>query len=367
MTPDLSRNIRSLRKERKLTQEQLAEALNVTAGAVYKWEAGLSVPELDLIVEMADFFDVSIDALLGYRIRNNSLTAIGDRISEYLRTGDSAALSEAEKALKRYPNSLKVVFGCAQIFHVFGLEQHRTDLLHRALELYEQSLLLIPQDAEPDVTEYAIYGQIGAFYVSTGEPEKGVDILKKHNTCGIFDSDIGITLSMLLRRPNEAEPFLTDSLLNSVLRLMDTVTGYAFLYAGRGDHASEREVVSWGREILSGIRKQNKADYFDKTDAILMTLLAHAALRLGNAEEAGRFLKKTASVSRRFDVSPDYGISSIRFVSVQKDWNLHDMLGRTVEESVGYIVSRLSDPALASLWMDISGEISSSSESKENL
>ena len=53
----LADNIRFLRKERKLTQEQFAEVLGVTAGAVYKWEAKLSIPELDLIVEMADFFD----------------------------------------------------------------------------------------------------------------------------------------------------------------------------------------------------------------------------------------------------------------------------------------------------------------------
>ena len=51
----LAENIRKFRKERSLTQEQLAEVLGVTTGAVYKWEAGLSVPELDLIVEMADF------------------------------------------------------------------------------------------------------------------------------------------------------------------------------------------------------------------------------------------------------------------------------------------------------------------------
>ena len=40
----LAENIRRLRKERSLTQEQLSEVLGVTAGAVYKWEAGLSVP-----------------------------------------------------------------------------------------------------------------------------------------------------------------------------------------------------------------------------------------------------------------------------------------------------------------------------------
>ena len=59
----LSEHIRSLRKARGLTQEQLAEALGVTAGAVYKWESRLSLPELPMLVQLADFFDTSVDAL----------------------------------------------------------------------------------------------------------------------------------------------------------------------------------------------------------------------------------------------------------------------------------------------------------------
>lgn len=39
----LAENIRTFRKQRKLTQEQLAEVLSVTVGAVYKWEAGVSL------------------------------------------------------------------------------------------------------------------------------------------------------------------------------------------------------------------------------------------------------------------------------------------------------------------------------------
>ena len=56
MKINLANSIRKHRKNRKMTQEQLAEALGVSVGAVYKWEAGLSLPELNLIVEIADFF-----------------------------------------------------------------------------------------------------------------------------------------------------------------------------------------------------------------------------------------------------------------------------------------------------------------------
>ena len=58
----LAENIRRNRKERKMTQEQLAEVLGVTSGAVYKWESGLSIPELEVIIAMAEFFDSSVDA-----------------------------------------------------------------------------------------------------------------------------------------------------------------------------------------------------------------------------------------------------------------------------------------------------------------
>ena len=81
----LAENIRAFRKARRLTQEQLAEVLGVTTGAVYKWESGLSVPELNLIVELADFFDTSVDTLLGYKMKDNRLDAIGQRLAGYCR------------------------------------------------------------------------------------------------------------------------------------------------------------------------------------------------------------------------------------------------------------------------------------------
>lgn len=66
MKINISENIRKFRKERGLTQEQLAEVLGVTVGAVSKWELGSSVPDVELIVDMAEFFDTSVDVLLGY-------------------------------------------------------------------------------------------------------------------------------------------------------------------------------------------------------------------------------------------------------------------------------------------------------------
>ncbi len=57
--------IKELRLERKLTQAELAIALSVDRTTLVKWERGTHSPDLVKLVEIADFFDVSADVLLG--------------------------------------------------------------------------------------------------------------------------------------------------------------------------------------------------------------------------------------------------------------------------------------------------------------
>jgi len=56
--------IRELRTEKGLTQEQLAEKFNVSRRTVSRWETGSNMPDLDILVEMADYFDIDIRELL---------------------------------------------------------------------------------------------------------------------------------------------------------------------------------------------------------------------------------------------------------------------------------------------------------------
>lgn len=61
---NISDRIQSLRKAKGITQEQLADAVGVSRQAVSKWEAEQSVPDLERVVAMAEYFDVSTDYLL---------------------------------------------------------------------------------------------------------------------------------------------------------------------------------------------------------------------------------------------------------------------------------------------------------------
>lgn len=82
MRLSLSANISKWRKEKGMTQEQLAEVLGVTFASVSKWERGVATPELNLIAEMADFFGVFLDALIGFKVQHNGAGELERRIFE---------------------------------------------------------------------------------------------------------------------------------------------------------------------------------------------------------------------------------------------------------------------------------------------
>jgi len=61
----LGKRITALRKEAGLTQEQLAKRLNITRSALSQYELGSRNPDYDLLLKIADFFEVTVDYLLG--------------------------------------------------------------------------------------------------------------------------------------------------------------------------------------------------------------------------------------------------------------------------------------------------------------
>lgn len=56
--------LKQLRKEKNMTQEQLAEFLNVSGRTVSRWETGSNMPDLDILIQLADFYEVDIRTLL---------------------------------------------------------------------------------------------------------------------------------------------------------------------------------------------------------------------------------------------------------------------------------------------------------------
>ena len=65
--------LKELRKERNLTQESLAEKLNVSNRTISRWETGSNMPDIGMLVEIAEFYDVSIPEIINGERKSESL------------------------------------------------------------------------------------------------------------------------------------------------------------------------------------------------------------------------------------------------------------------------------------------------------
>ena len=79
----LNENIKKIRKSKGLSQEELAIKLNVVRQTVSKWENGLSVPDSDMLIALADELDTSVSVLLGETVMepmSDDLKAISEKL-----------------------------------------------------------------------------------------------------------------------------------------------------------------------------------------------------------------------------------------------------------------------------------------------
>ena len=108
MAKNMGEVIRRLRKERDLTQEELAEQIGVTSQAVSKWENNTGLPDISQVVPLANFFGVSTDTLFDF-CADDKAREIGEfkSRSQALRNGGkvSEAIALWREALGKYPGN----------------------------------------------------------------------------------------------------------------------------------------------------------------------------------------------------------------------------------------------------------------------
>ena len=109
MEMNIGANIKRLRNEKNITQEQLAAAMNVSCAAVSKWERGETYPDITLLQPLAYFFEVTLDDLMGYD-QEKIKAEINEVIALYKKHWFSKKGREIiVKAYHDYPNDYNIM------------------------------------------------------------------------------------------------------------------------------------------------------------------------------------------------------------------------------------------------------------------
>ncbi|MCR5527722.1 Helix-turn-helix domain-containing protein [Oscillospiraceae bacterium] len=99
--------ITELRKEKGLTQKQLADALNVTDKAVSKWERGLSFPDISMLEPIAEVLDISIMEILAGEKKSEDETITREEAQQMIK--ESVELSDEEIRHKKERSRLIII------------------------------------------------------------------------------------------------------------------------------------------------------------------------------------------------------------------------------------------------------------------
>ena len=107
MNITLGNKIKELRKQKGITQEQLAENIGISFQAVSKWENNIAYPDITLVPAIASFFGITIDELFDYNLRElqKNVMDICDEAYKYRETEPIKAREILENGLKRFPNN----------------------------------------------------------------------------------------------------------------------------------------------------------------------------------------------------------------------------------------------------------------------
>ncbi|MBQ9944829.1 MAG: helix-turn-helix transcriptional regulator [Clostridia bacterium] len=123
MSRMMGEKLKELRKTNGMTQEQVAQALNVSFQTISRWENGLSYPDIMLVPVIARLFDVSTDTLFDMNTnrREQLLEQYEQQYMEYCKKGNlSARLLLMREALEQFPRNYHFVMNLAETMYLFA-------------------------------------------------------------------------------------------------------------------------------------------------------------------------------------------------------------------------------------------------------
>ncbi len=288
--------VRRLRKERKISQEELANALGVTAQAVSKWERNEGYPDITLMPKIAHFFDVSLEEVYGLREMNEN-NEICDYCHRTMFANYEDGVKIAREALEKYPHSYRLKDNLAfALTGCLGRWTPPPEIWEEVIALYED---ILAHCGDPELLNRA-RKQLCQAYGYTGEVEKAMQIA---GDLPDINESREMVMSTFLKGSRKIEhiQWTMGRLLMSYRHLLCRLT--------KEDWYSEEEKITLYRKMLAIFELHAEEGEWNVGLSLSDRLyedIAECYLRKGEPDKAIDTLKKAAENAVREDsVDPE--------------------------------------------------------------
>lgn len=165
--------IKELRKAHGLTQERLAEYLNVSSQAVSKWETGTALPDITLVPKLSSIFSVSTDELFSTKpeITDRKVAEYKNMLAELINVYDYSGVAKLmEQALSEYPSNHEFMW---ELAHALSHKRRGERGLEKIIFLCEK----IVEDCRDETLKCRAITQLCISYAENGERQKALNLI----------------------------------------------------------------------------------------------------------------------------------------------------------------------------------------------
>ena len=176
----IARTIVKKRKEKGLTQDELAGYLGVSKAAVSKWEIGQSYPDITFLPQIAGFFNISIDELMGYepQMCKEDIRKLYVRLSgDFTVKPFEEVMEECRQITKKYFSCFPLLFQIGALIVNNSMESGERDRSMTAIEEAKELFVRVKTESE-DAELCRLALNMEAFCALTlGRPEEVIELL----------------------------------------------------------------------------------------------------------------------------------------------------------------------------------------------
>lgn len=229
-------NIVRLRHDKKITQEQLAEFIGITKSSVSKWETGQSIPDIALLPQLAAFFDVTVDELIGYnpQLSKEQIQKLYQEFAEeYAAHPFEEVMDKTKRYVKRYYSCYPFLFQiCALWINHYMLADSRekqSEVLVCISELCEH---IKKNCKNVGICNDAIVLQ-AMVYLQLGQAREVIDVLEEIYKPHKLVNQSGNLLAqayMMNGDTDKAKSYTQINMYNDVLSLVGNATKYLSIH-----------------------------------------------------------------------------------------------------------------------------------------
>lgn len=339
----LGEKIRELRHRDGRTQEELAVALSVTAQAVSRWEASGGYPDMELVPAIANYFDVSIDELFGYKgEREKKVDALLSRVDalhlanlrDDVNIGECLAL--LRDGLAEFPGNERIMYKLATVLSDAGFKRGGQSLiygedgyLHECIEKHGENKYwneaiklfetLLSNSCSVKYRNAAIC-QLIILYRSIGEYGKGISLsfclpeIKNSREIMLADATDG----------KRGAGYLGEALL-ALAHSFSTEMVNAVLNSPEHNNAEfQIERVKGSISLFSLVCEDGNFGPYHATVSHLYLYLAFLMWKAGRKDDAFRLLENALKEARAYDrfvteTEPHYTAALLRYSTCTRE------------------------------------------------